>query len=686
MTRPERAPRPDDDPIVLSGIGPRTADALAECGIRRVFDFVVHVPLRYEDRSHEAELATPGDAGDRALVRGRFDRVSRARVPGRRLDIVRAELRSEDGASLPVIWFNQGWMADRARSADEVWLWGLLRERKGGGLELINPELSESAGTDVVPVYSRLGPLAGRRLRGVVEAATACLESLEDPLDPQTRSAYALMGLVEALERLHRPAVGDLGGELDRARERLAFDELLRLVVRAAVRRREVDASAAHRLTVAAKTWSEMVGSLPFTLTSAQRRVLHEIRTDVGRGRPMTRLLQGDVGCGKTVVAALAMMVAAHSGYQAALMAPTETLALQHARSIRDIVGPLGGTTATLIGSLGPAEARRIRRDIAAGRVALVIGTHALFQSSVEFARLAMVVVDEQHRFGVVQRQSLLDKGPNPHLLVMTATPIPRSLALAFHGDLDLSVIDEVPPGRAPVRTVIRTPSARSRLIAFLRREISEGGRVFWVFPVIDASEETELPALMEHEALLRSELAPARVGVVHGRLPAPDRESVAEAFRSGELDVLLATTVVEVGLDVPEASVMVIEGADRFGLAQLHQLRGRVGRGKRPSWCVAFTGPGPSDAAHRRLELFRRIDDGFRLAEVDLELRGPGDVDGLRQWGKQAFRFASLSRDAELLTRARELVDRLERSGGLHRMAGRLDAIYGRHDDPWSP
>ena len=677
MSSERPAPRPDDDPTVLPGIGPRTAATLAEAGVHTVFDLLLHLPLRYEDRSHEAPVATPGRPGDRVLVRGRLDRVSRVRVR-RRLDIVRAELRSEDGACLPVAWFNQGWMEERARAAGSVRLWGVLRSRRGGGLELVNPELSEVEDRDVVPVYRRLGPLTGRRLRGVVHAAIRCLDGFEDPLGPDEPAASGVTGLGSALRTLHEPTLDGLDEHLDRARERLAFDELMRLAVRASIRRHEVATLESPRLVVDDARWRMMVRSLPFELTAAQQRVLREIRDDLARGRPMARLLQGDVGCGKTVVAALAMALVVEGGMQTAFMAPTETLALQHARSLHQLLEPLGVPLATLVGSLAPAAARQVRRDIASGAVQAVVGTHALVQESVEFARLGLAVVDEQHRFGVLQRQALVNKGERAHLLVMTATPIPRSLALVVHGDLELSVIDEIPPGRAQVRTVVRTPDARPKLLAFLRREIQDGGRVFWVFPVIEGSEANEIPALLEHETRLRADLAPARVGVVHGRLSTSEREAASEAFRRGDLDVLLATTVVEVGLDVPAASVMVIEGAERFGLSQLHQLRGRVGRGTRPSWCVALTGAPCSDRARLRLELFREVDDGFRLADADLELRGPGEIEGVQQWGHRGFRFVDLSRDGALLTRARETVARLERDGRLAKVARVLDTLYG--------
>jgi ATP-dependent DNA helicase RecG len=672
-------PRLDDSPAVLPGVGPKTAAALEQLGVMTVRDLVLHAPLRYEDRSYEVSVEAPGVAGDRVLVRGRLEGVGRVRVRRRRLDIVRATLRSETGAVLPVVWFNQGWMEERARTTGEVRLWGALRDRRGGGLELLNPELA-AADTDeeVVPVYRRLGPLAGRRLRRVVEAALAAVHEMSDPLGSDDRERWAVTELCEALTVLHRPSTEHLGDGVDRARRRLAFDELLQLTGRAELRRLATAHLHATPLEGDGERRRGVLGALRFELTGAQRRALEEIARDMSRPRPMTRLLQGDVGCGKTVVAALSMLMAVDGGLQAALMAPTETLVRQHARTLDRLFEPIGLEVDMLVGSLHRNTMRDVRQRVASGHSAVVVGTHALFQQQVTFDRLALVVVDEQHRFGVLQRQALVAKGSCPHVLVMTATPIPRSLALTVYGDLDLSVIDERPPGRQPVRTVLRTSRTRSRLSQFLRREITEGGRVFWVFPLIEGSDDVSAPALEEHEARVRSELPDARVGVVHGRLDASERETATEAFRRGRLDVLLATTVIEVGIDVPEASVMVIEGAERFGLSQLHQLRGRVGRGERRSWCVILTDDELSPESRRRLELFCREDDGFRLAEADLELRGPGDMGGIRQWGRDGLRFAHLGRDAHLIRRARAAARWLADQGRLSETVARIEAFYG--------
>ncbi len=380
----------------------------------------------------------------------------------------------------------------------------------------------------------------------------------------------------------------------------------------------------------------------------------------------MARLLQGDVGCGKTAVAVHAVFAVLADRRQVALMAPTELLAEQLHRSIDSVLGPRGFRVRLLTGSVSAAEGRSIRSEVAGGDADVLVGTHALFQESVAYRDLGLVIIDEQHRFGVAQRQRLLDKGESPHLLVMTATPIPRSLALTLYGDLDLSIIDELPPGRRPIRTEIRTTAARERIFRFLRSEIESGGQCYLVYPLIEASDAVTAAALEEHENSVRNALGDIEVGVLHGRLGREQRELVADRFRRGEIKAMLATTVIEVGVDVPAASVMVIESADRFGLSQLHQLRGRVGRGDRQSWCILVTGDEPTEGASRRLRVLEQTNDGFAIAEADLRHRGPGELTGQRQWGAEGLRFAHLLRHQELVLRTRSLARRLVREGKL--------------------
>jgi ATP-dependent DNA helicase RecG len=548
---------------------------------------------------------------------------------------------------------------------------------------MVNPELHEAIeGVEgVVPIYGRAGPLAGARLRKVLHQAAEATDLLEDPLPHETRTRVGVMDLSVALRRLHQPDDTVGNDHLECCRRRLAFDELLSLCLSARQRRLASSRAVAPRCRVTRATLRSLSAILPFRLTAAQERGVREIARDLEGPRPMTRLLQGDVGCGKTVVAAVAMLVAAQNEFQAVIMAPTELVASQHHRTLVGLLESAGHEVALLTGRGPIRERREARSRIASGAARIVVGTHALFSDAVNFHRLGLVVVDEQHRFGVLQRQTLVEKGTTPHLLVMTATPIPRSLALTVHGDLDLTVIDELPPGRRPVRTVQRTDAARLRLIAFLRREIADGGRVYWVFPTIDRADDLEVPALLEEEAAIRRDLPDARIAVVHGRLATAEREDATEGFRSGAVDVLLATTVVEVGVDVPEASVMLIEGAERFGLSQLHQLRGRVGRGSRPSWCVLLVGPDPTPTARRRLDLFCSTHDGFVIAEADLELRGPGELDGTRQSGRLGLRFADLSRDGDLVARAHREATRLEESGESVAVATAIARVLGSHD-----
>jgi ATP-dependent DNA helicase RecG len=624
------------------------------------------------------------------LVRGVISSIS-ARHVRRRLHLTDAVL--DDGASrLALRWFNQPWIAERLHPGAEVVAAGVLGAGPGGRLQLVNPELVTAEDDDgaeaIVPVYPLLGPLAGKRLRRVMGGALAGLDGLAEPLPAPLRAELALPGLAAALEALHRPrppatagqradAISALCSGRSPAHRRLAFDELLAMAsVTAGDRARRRHQTAAP--IEPSPAYRRAAPSLfAFELTAAQRRAVEEILDDLGRATPMARLLQGDVGSGKTAVAILALLAAVSAGRQAALMAPTELLAEQLHRSVAGSIGPLGHRVGLLTGSLGAAEARALREAVASGEVGVLVGTHALIQDRVRYADLGLVVIDEQHRFGVAQRRRLLDKGTSPHLLVMTATPIPRSLALTVYGDLDLTVVDELPPGRLPIRTEVRDPSARDRILAFLRTEVSSGGQGYVVCPVIDPSPAVEAVSVAEHEGRLRDALPGIGIGVLHGRLDRAEREAVAERFRRGELGVLLATTVIEVGVDVPSASVMIVEGADRFGLSQLHQLRGRVGRGRRRSWCILVTGDEPSEAARRRLEVLEGSNDGFEIAEADLRHRGPGELTGLRQWGVSGLRFADLGRDVDLIRLTRDVARRLAADGDLDEVRRSLLDLY---------
>ncbi len=656
-----------------------------------MLDLLLHIPRRYEDRTQTVPVAGATKAEGPVLVRGVIRRV-RVRRRGRRgRGIVQAEITDVTGA-LPVVWFNQTWLAQQLRQTPEVYLFGHPRTNpRDGRWQLVNPavepvERDDPAAERIVPIYGKLGPLAGRRLRRTVEQALPALEDIVDPLPLQLRRRLGLPSLSHALQRLHRPSVspeGETGRSLlerldaltTPAQRRLAFDELLGLagaVMRLRSLRRQQQAPPCQ---VSGEPTDIL--HLPFELTAAQERVTRQIQSDLHRRYPMARLLQGDVGSGKTVISALAAVSVLRSGYQVALMAPTELLAEQHHRSLKVLLNGTGHEPLLLTSSSRAAERRRILALLGAGSPELVIGTHALVQEEVAFERLGLAVVDEQHRFGVAQRQALVEKGISPHLLVMTATPIPRSLALTAYGDLDLAVLDELPPGRQPVTTVVRSRSRADRMWQFVAREVAAGGRAYVVYPLIEASEELDAESLEENFESMARKLPGVRLGVLHGRMKRAEQESVYGAFRSGEIQVLLATTVVEVGVDVPEATVMVIESPHRFGLSQLHQLRGRVGRGARQAWCVLLVDNDPGAIASRRMEMFCSTNDGFRLAEADLELRGPGELAGLRQWGADGFRFASISRDHDLLNLCRQVAERLQESGQLEDTLDRLSELY---------
>ncbi len=681
------------DPVErLRGVGEKLGGALREAGAPRVVELLLHLPARYEDRSRVEPLASARRAvGRKVLVRAVVGRVRQHRGRGRRQSRVEAVLE-DSGATLAAVWFNQPWVGRRLEGAGRVWAYGPVRLSRAGVPELVNPELEEvadgPAGEGIVPVYPRLGPFGGRRLRRLEAQARAVLPLLEDPLPEGLRRRLDLPDLAEALARLHEPALpgerleaegelARLGSGRSRWHERLALDELLAFACGAAAIRRQRAAQVAPSLAPAEPVDHLARRLLPFALTPGQRRAAGEIVHDLAGPRPMARLLQGDVGCGKTAVAALAMSVAAQGGFQAVLMAPTELLAEQHHRTLTELLAGAGLAPVLLTGSLRPAEQRAVRAALAAGEARLAVGTHALVQESVGLARLGLAVVDEQQRFGVAQRQALVDKGRAPHLLVMTATPIPRSLALTVHGDLDLSVVDDLPPGRQPVTTVIRPVAARPRLYSFLRREVGEGGRAYVVCPLIDPSPQLAARALAEHGREVQAALPGVAVALLHGRMAAAERAAVAEAFRHGRVQVLVATSLVEVGVDVPEATVMVVESPERFGLSQLHQLRGRVGRGRRRSYCALVVDDELEPEALARLERFCAAGDGFEIAELDLALRGPGELAGLRQWGRGWLRFADLQRHQGLAALARRLAGELAERGELDRVRSALARLH---------
>jgi ATP-dependent DNA helicase RecG len=655
--RPRTAPQPESlarSVETLPGVGATAKRRLARLGLLTVGDLLAHRPRRYEQPLPERRIADLfGD--DEAVIEGVVRRAS-ARRRGR-LHILTAHVADESG-EIRATWFNQPWLEARLVPGAKVRMRG-RRNRYGFAVE--SYDLGEAADTaDFAPVYPASEELSQKQLRGVIASALAYARDSGDPLPAALRAAEALPSRGDALVALHAPASLE---EAETGRRRLAFDELL--VLQLALRRRaaERETAFAEPLGPPADLIASYRHALPFSLTDAQERVIAEIDADLGRSTPMQRLLQGDVGSGKTVVALYALLRAVEAGRQGALMAPTETLAEQHFFTIESLCSELGVRVALLTSALPARERAHVRQLIASGDIQLAVGTHALIQQEVQFGDLAVAVVDEQHRFGVEQRSALAG-GRSPHVLHMTATPIPRTLALTVYGDLAVSEIDQPPAGRKPVITRWIPDERSSEAYTRLRRLLEEGRQAYVVCPLIEAS-ETSIARAAEDEAerLRATELRGLRVGCVHGRLRPADRRDVMARFKAGELDVLVATTVIEVGVDVPNATIMIVQEADRFGLAQLHQLRGRVGRGAEQSYCVLVSRDKDelTDGARERLEAMVDSTDGFELAERDLEIRGEGQLLGARQSGLSDLRFTRLRQDQRLLERARDVAGSLE-------------------------
>jgi ATP-dependent DNA helicase RecG len=653
-----------DRPVqFLKGVGPKRADAFVKLGVTTARELLYHVPRRYDDASTVEPIGRL-EVGMDATAMGRIR--SKGVIPTRRgLRIFQAVLEDETGM-ITVAWPGQPWLERKLREGDVLLVSGKVKFFHGRQMQpreyTVLTRGSEADGAPaprdagmIFVTYPATEELPQWVLRGVFERNLDEMLSWADEdeyMDAAALERLGLPGLREAFTLLHRPTSVY---EAERGRRRLAFDELFFLqLVQAQARRKatELQPGIAHERT------NEFIRplheSLPFSLTGAQARALREIYADMQSDRRMNRMLQGDVGSGKTAVAVFAMLLAVEGGRQAALMAPTEILAEQHARGIAELAEPLGIPVRLLTGSLGAAERRDALAAITSGDAPIVVGTHALIQEGVAFRELGLVVIDEQHRFGVRQRMALLERDDTrPDVLVMSATPIPRSLAMALYGDLDISVLDEMPPGRTPIRTALRTPDRRPAVYDFMRTEIEAGRQAYVVYPLVDESEKVDLlSATREHERLQTKVFPEARVGLLHGKLPAAEKDAVMRAFAAGDIHILVATTVIEVGIDVPNASVMVIEHAERFGLSQLHQLRGRVGRGAAESHCVLIAEPG-EDAAER-LQVFRDTLDGFEIARADLRIRGQGDLFGSQQHGKDAMlKFADLMADEDLLAAA---------------------------------
>jgi ATP-dependent DNA helicase RecG len=670
----------------LRGVGAALAARLARLGVTRVADLLFLLPLRYEDRTRLVRIGAL-QLGERAAVEGEVQ-LTEVVYRGRRQLLSRIA----DGTGVLTLRFFHFSASQQHRLARGTQLRCFGEVRRGPlGLEMVHPEYRRLFGESPPPLEETLTPIypltegvPQGRLRALISEALRALggSGLTDLLATDVQLPPGLPTLEEALHYLHAPPrsarLAELAAGRHPAQRRLAFEELLAHHLALKLRKRTLQTEPAVPLRDAAGLGARFLAQLPFALTAAQARALREAEADLEGEVPMLRLLQGEVGCGKTVVAAAAAARAAGSGAQAALMAPTELLAEQHWRNLREWFAPLGETVALLSGAL-PARTRRSALSaIAAGEIRVVVGTQALFQAGVEFARLALVIVDEQHRFGVQQRLKLSEKGQQggraPHQLIMTATPIPRTLAMTAYADLDISVIDELPPGRTPVHTVVLPEKRRAQVVERIATACRSGRQAYWVCPLIDESDELRAQAAEAAAVQLAAALPGVRVGLVHGRMPAAARDRAMLAFKAGTLQLLVATTVIEVGVDVPNATLMVIENAERLGLAQLHQLRGRVGRGSEASSCLLLFRAPLSALARTRLRVIRAAADGFEIARRDLELRGPGELLGTRQTGLAQLRVADLMRDADLLPRVQQSAERL-----LHTRAAALAALTAR-------
>jgi len=653
---------------VLPGIGPRYAQTLRQLGLETLEDLLYYFPRRYDDYSRLKPINRLR-YGEEVTVIGTVQSVNNRDTRGGRLNLTEV-IVSDGTAALRVNWFNQPWLAKSITPGMQIVLSGKV-DMYLGRLVMNSPEWEpleqEHLHTNrIVPVYSLTAKVTQKMLRRIMYQTVAFwAPRIQDYLPEWVRQAGELMPLSRALLNIHFPESHE---DLKAAQDRLAFDELFLLQLGVLQQKRAWQANTAAIFEVPDSWLESLISNLPFELTNAQRRVLAEIRDDLRSGRPMNRLLQGDVGSGKTIVAALAIAMVTYHGAQAAFMAPTSILAEQHYRNLTGLLSnpeaPLLAPDAIrlLVGDTPESEKEAIRTGLADGSIKLVIGTHALIEDPVTFANLQLVIIDEQHRFGVEQRAALRLKGNNPHLLVMTATPIPRSLALTIYGDLDLSVMDEMPRGRQPIETHLLSPLERERAYALIRAEIKKGHQAFIIYPLIEKSQNNNndeaKAAVEEYERLQREIFPDLRLGLLHGRLPPAEKDRIMRAFRNGEFHILVSTSVVEVGVDIPNATVMLIEGANRFGLAQLHQFRGRVGRGQAQSYCLLIPETN-DDIENERLLAMVETNDGFVLAERDLQQRGPGEFLGTRQAGYSELRMANLA-NVHLIEKARRLAQSL--------------------------
>ncbi len=658
--------------MYVKGVGPKRAEDLQAKGLETAADLLTYAPFRYEDRSNVKPLSQLAP-GEMATVLAEVASVHSPRFRRRNLQLIEVVFEDDSGR-LTGKWFHQPYLSNVFTVGTRVALFGKVEfDTYRGELSMLHPEyevLREDEEDDaalhtgrIVPIYEAAGKVSTKVLRSVLKRITDQLPALQDALPPHIRQRLKLPDLQAATRELHFPSPDAdlrlLNAFRSPAQYRMIFEEFFWLETGMAVKRGQARTETGIAFELGDKAREQIKKMLPFKPTAAQKRVLGEIARDMATAAPMSRLLQGDVGSGKTIVAAQAGVIAVENGYQSAVLAPTEILAMQHYLYFKRIFEPLNYQVLPLTGSMSKKEKDFAKRAIASGFASIVVGTHAVLEEDVEFHKLGLAIIDEQHRFGVMQRKALQQKGVTPDVLVMTATPIPRTLALTIYGDLDVSIIDELPPGRKPVHTSHKTKLELEQVYSFILREVKSGRQAYIVYPVIEESENASERGLAlkaaqaAYQELSKDVFPQLKVGLLHGKLPPPEKEAVMDAFKRGEIQVLVSTTVIEVGVDVPNATVMVIENAERFGLAQIHQLRGRVGRGAAQSYCVLVTDK-LSDTGRERIRTLVDSNDGFYIAEMDLKLRGPGEFLGTRQSGLPTFRIGNLLRDREILELAR--------------------------------
>jgi ATP-dependent DNA helicase RecG len=685
--------RLDSEVQFIKGVGPRRAELLKSRNIRTVEDLLLHLPKSYQDRANFVKLDSLKVGQDTAIQAKVYrSRLIETRTRGRILDVILT-----DGTSfVHAKWFHGGYLQQNRTfpAGRNLVLFGRVDfDKYESTFAFFNPEfevIDEGDGLSsldigrFVPIYEEAAGITSRQFRRIVSSALNQLgDGIEDPLPEEIRSANGLPDLRMCLHRIHFPDPSDDLTRLNHRdspyHHRFIFEEFFLLELVFALRRQQSRSVAGVRFHTDDQVRERVKQILPFHPTNAQKRVLKEIVEDLKAAYPMNRLMQGDVGSGKTIVAFESIVLAVENGYQAALMAPTEILAEQHFINAKRILAPLDYRIGVMRRGIRKAEREELLEKVAAGEMQVIVGTHALVEEKTVFKKLGLVIIDEQHRFGVVQRLQLIAKGENPNTLVMTATPIPRTLAMTIYGDLDLSVIDEMPPGRHPIRTTHATERERDRTYAMIRAEMDQGRQCYVVYPLIEESEKIDLKSATEGYQNLSALFPERRVALLHGRLKSEEKEAIMRSFAAGEIDILVSTTVIEVGVDVANATVMLIEHAERFGLAQLHQLRGRVGRGAGQSVCILMTPPGMSDVGRQRIKAMVSSTDGFKLAEIDLQIRGPGEMAGTRQSGLPEFRNANIFTDTHLLSLAQKEAERwASRGEERERLIQRMTARNG--------